>query len=43
MKNFEPDYTNIVNAAKNIKPKRVPICEHIIAVEIMEQILNKKF
>lgn len=43
MKEFVPDYTNILNAAKNIKPKRMPLYEHIISANVMEKILNKKF
>lgn len=41
--NFTPDYTNILQAAKNIRPKRLPLYEHIISEEIMEQVLGKKF
>ncbi len=36
-------YNNILNAAKNIKPKRIPLYEHGIAVSVMEEIQNKKF
>ncbi|GAG62596.1 unnamed protein product [marine sediment metagenome] len=43
MKTFKPNYTNILNAAKNIKPKRMPLYEHIIDITIMEKILGKKF
>ena len=43
MREFQPDYTNIVDAAKNKKPKRMPIYEHIICDEMMEQVLGKKF
>ncbi len=43
MKKFVPDYRNIVDAAKNVKPKRLPLYEHNISVDIMEKILNKKF
>ena len=38
MNKFVPDYNNILNAAKNIKPKRLPLYEHNIAVSIMEEI-----
>lgn len=41
--NFNPDYNNIICAAKNIKPNRMPIYEHIISTGIMEQITNKQF
>lgn len=40
---FLPDYTNIVKATKNIKPDRMPLYDHLVSVEIMEKILNKKF
>ena len=40
---FEPDYLNILNAIKNIKPERIPLYEHIIDVTIMEKILGEKF
>jgi uroporphyrinogen decarboxylase len=43
MKSFVPDYTNITQAACNIKPKRMPLYEHIISEKIMEQILGRKF
>lgn len=28
MKAFEPDYNNIINAAKNIEPERIPLYDH---------------
>lgn len=40
--NFEPDYTNILDASYNKKAKRLPLYEHIVSVEIMEKILNQK-
>lgn len=40
---FKPDYRNIIKAAKNIKPERMPLYEHIISVEMMEKILGKNF
>ena len=43
MKNFTPDFNNIVMAAKNISPHRTPLYEHVISVSIMEQIMNLKF
>ena len=43
MKNFTPDFNNIVMAAKNIVPHRTPLYEHIISVSIMEQIMDRKF
>lgn len=43
IKNFEPDYRNIEKAARNIVPTRLPLYEHIICQEIMEEAMNKKF
>lgn len=43
MYNFVPNYKNIVQAARNIKPERMPLYEHIISDEIMEKVMNKKF
>jgi len=43
MKKFEHDYTNILNAAYNITPLRIPIYEHTISEEKMEEILGIKF
>lgn len=43
MKIFEPDYRNVVDAAYNRKPKRIPLYEHIISPEIMERIQNNAF
>lgn len=43
MKEFIPDYTNILNAARNVKPKRMPFYEHAISDRVMEKVLNRKF
>jgi len=40
---FEPDFRNIVAAANNQRPKRLPLYEHIICPTIMEKILDVKF
>ena len=40
---FEPDFRNIVAAANNRRPKRLPLYEHIICPTIMEKILDVKF
>lgn len=40
---FQPNYKNILDAALNKEPERVPLYEHGISDLIMEQILNKKF
>ena len=38
---FQPDYRNIVDAARNLRPRRLPLYEHVIADEIMEQVLGE--
>ena len=43
MTDFIPNYQNIVNAAKNIEPERVPLYEHIISFEVIEKILDTHF
>jgi uroporphyrinogen decarboxylase len=40
---FTPDFNNIVMAAKNNTPERMPIYEHVISESVMEIIMNKKF
>lgn len=40
---FQPDYRHLVSAARNIEVERIPLYEHIIAPEIMEQITGKSF
>ncbi|MFW6309336.1 MAG: uroporphyrinogen decarboxylase family protein [bacterium] len=42
-KSFQPDYRNIEKAARNIKPDRLPLYEHLISEEIMEVILDTEF
>jgi len=41
--NPKPDYMNIVNAAKNMKPDRIPLYEHLISTKVMETITGKAF
>jgi len=41
MREFTPDYQNIVDAANNIEAKRLPLYEHIISFEIIEEITGK--
>jgi uroporphyrinogen decarboxylase len=41
-KEFEPDYNNIVSAAKNLQPKRTPIYEHVVSTNIFEQVTGIK-
>lgn len=43
MKEFVPDYRNIVDAAKNKTPKRYPLYEHGIHWKTMEKILGVEF
>jgi len=43
MKEFQPNYKYLLQAAKNIEPGRIPLYEHIISEKIMEKVLNKKF
>lgn len=43
MKKFQPDYINMIQAASNIKPKRMPLYEHGVGLKVMQDILNKKF
>lgn len=43
MKNFIPDFSNIVMAANNVAPKRISIYEHMISEKIMEKVLNTEF
>lgn len=42
-KEFIPDYMNVVKAARNIEPERMPLYEHIISDRIMERIMNEPF
>ena len=43
MRHFEPDYRHIVNAARNIQAKRLPLYEHLICIGHMEKILGYEF
>ena len=40
---FTPNYQNIVDAARNIQPKRLPLYDHTVSDKKMEEILNCKF
>lgn len=40
---FQPDYRNLVKAARNIEVSRIPLYEHIIAPEIMESVTGQSF
>ncbi len=43
MREFIPDYNNILMAAGNKEAKRMPLYEHGISERVMEDIMNKKF
>lgn len=43
MTNYQPDYQNLVKAAKRQKVDRIPLYDHIVAVEIMEKVLGTSF
>jgi uroporphyrinogen decarboxylase len=40
---FQPNYRNLVEAARNRPPARVPLYEHIISDEVMEAVLGCRF
>lgn len=40
---FQPDYSHLVDAVRNRRPKRLPLYEHIISPQIMETILGLSF
>ena len=40
---FEPDYNHFADVMRNVRPARLPIYEHIICTEIMEEIQGRKF
>lgn len=40
---FEPDCTAIEDAARNRRPRRLPLYEHIISTGIMETVLGREF
>lgn len=40
---FQPDYQHVVDAACNRRPRRIPLYEHIICTEVMEEILGVSF
>jgi len=41
--NFQPDYRHFTDVMKNIKPSRLPLYEHLINPESMENILDESF
>ncbi len=40
---FEPDYTHLLDAARNREPRRLPLYDHSIAYSTMEKILGRSF
>ncbi|MGI6315790.1 MAG: uroporphyrinogen decarboxylase family protein [Christensenellales bacterium] len=40
---FQPDYRNVVDAACNRASKRLPLYEHIISTQVLEEILGQPF
>lgn len=40
---FQPDHRNLVLAARNQRPPRLPLYEHIIAPQTMERVLGRPF
>ncbi|HAU38707.1 MAG TPA: hypothetical protein DCX07_13445 [Phycisphaerales bacterium] len=40
---FVPDYRNVLAAARNERPPRLPLYEHLINVPFMEKYLNTRF
>ena len=40
---FQNDYRHMLAVAANQRPQRLPIYEHIISIETMEQVLNQPF
>jgi uroporphyrinogen decarboxylase len=40
---FHPDFTNVVDAARNLTPRQLPLYEHIISEAVMERILGRSF
>ena len=41
--NFQPDYHHFTNVMNNTKPSRLPLYEHLINPESMENILDESF
>lgn len=43
MTQFKPDYQNLIDAARNVGPRRVPLYEHVISFNVMEKVTNSSF
>lgn len=40
---FQPDYRNLVDAAYNREPKRVPLYDHVVSDKVIEQLTGRSF
>lgn len=40
---FQPDYRNLVDAACNREPKRIPLYDHVVSDRIIEELTGTKF
>ena len=40
---FQPDYRHMLDVLRNVRPPRLPLYEHKISPEIMEQVLGVRF
>lgn len=40
---FQPDYNNVIKAARNIEVERFPLYEHKIDPKVMERVTGKQF
>ena len=40
---FQPDYNNVIKAARNIEVQRFPLYEHKIDPKVMERVTGKQF
>ena len=43
MTQFEPNYENLVKAARNIEVKRIPLYEHYVSPKVMETLRGTTF
>lgn len=43
MMEFQPDYQNVIKAARNIEVERFPLYEHIVSPVVMERITGRQF
>jgi uroporphyrinogen decarboxylase len=40
---FQPDYRNVVDAARRIRPRRLPLYEHNVYPNVLEDLMGRKF